>query len=106
MTQPFPRRVDGVLNPLHVATFASEDVNSPIRLEHFIDLIFNFNFGHILTAGEKTGSPASQYVQALVWRQFLWTSIPPNGMRFKPKLSRIVPVWHKSNRQKPVSAGC
>src|SRR6201999_1695355 len=40
MPQPFPRRVDRVLNPLHVATFAGEDVDSPIRLQHLIDLIF------------------------------------------------------------------
>src|ERR1700753_196566 len=53
MPQPLPRHVDRVLDPLHVATFASEDMNRPIRLEHFIDLIFNLYVGHILTAGKR-----------------------------------------------------
>jgi hypothetical protein len=51
--QPLPRCVDRVLNPLHIATFANEDMNSPIRLVHFIDLIFNLDFGDMLTAGKS-----------------------------------------------------
>ena len=51
--QPLPRCVDRVLNPLHVATFANEDMNGPIRLEHFIDLIFNLHIGDVFTAAKS-----------------------------------------------------
>ena len=53
MPQPLPRHIDRELNPLHVAALASEDVKSPIRLEHFIELIFNLDFGNMLTAGKR-----------------------------------------------------
>ena len=53
MPQPLPRSIDRELDLLQVAAFARGDVNSPIRLQHFINVIFNLNFGHILTAGER-----------------------------------------------------
>jgi hypothetical protein len=91
MPQPLPRCVDRVLNPLHVATFASEDMKSPIRLEHFIDLIFNLNFGHILTAGKRPDFLHRNTFKVLFGDNFFGHCTLPNGMHFKPRSWRIVP---------------
>jgi hypothetical protein len=79
MPQPLPRCVDRVLNLLHVATFANEDMNSPVRLEHVIDLKFNLNFGHMLTAGKRPDFLHRHTFKVLFVDDFFGHRTPPTG---------------------------
>jgi len=55
-------------------------VNSPIRLEHFIDLIFNLNFGHMLTAGKRPDFLQRNTFKVLFGDEFFANAISDNSL--------------------------
>jgi hypothetical protein len=54
-------------------------MNSPIRLEHFIDLIFNLDFGDMLTAGKGSDFLHRHSFKILFGEEFFGHRIPPMG---------------------------
>jgi len=47
-----PCSIDRVLNAFHAGAFAGENLHSPVRFKHPVELIFDCNVGHVLAIGE------------------------------------------------------
>jgi hypothetical protein len=54
MPQSVPCGRDGILDTHQISAFSGEDVNRPIRVKHFVDLVRYLDIGHVLAAGETS----------------------------------------------------